>query len=555
VLFGQSAQGGILSIVTKRPEREWDGGLSFVAGSYQRYAGSFDVTGPLSEERGLYLRATGELERAGTFVDFQDLDRDNAAFSLTWEAADGVTAYLVTEWVERRTQRNAGLPLIGTEISNGIRPIPRGAYLSEPRDSHLDASGALVQLWVDVELSDAWTLTPRVSYNGFETDFVQIRVLDVQPDNRTVNRSGRFGREDDEYLIAQLDLQGDVELLGTSHRVLAGLEYDRERPSFFQQNLDNVGPIDALSPSYQFDSGSGPIFSFDYHGFWPLDGVALYAQDVADLTDRLSLVIGARYSWFASRAWYRDASGVRIPGSYDRSDVDDFAYQLGATFRFSDEWSLFGGYNTGFDVEITAGARSRTGEPFGPETSDQGELGVRYAGRALSASLALFQVRRRDVLTPDPIDTTYSLQQGEHRARGVELELTAHPLPGLTLQGGYAYLDAEVTRSNDGDQGGRIGDTAEHQANAFLRYELTDLPLALWAGVNYVGDRPLVNDGLLLDSYVVADVGASYTLGKLRFDLAVSNLGDERYFVASGSALSVYPGEPRQASFRITYDY
>jgi iron complex outermembrane receptor protein len=465
--------------------------------------------------------------------------------------------------VERRTLRNPGLPVTGTERSNGIRPIQRGTYLSEPRDSHLDASGALVQAWVDVELSDAWTLTPRVSYNGFETDFVQIRVLDVAADGRTVSRNGRFGKEDDEYLVAQLDLQGDVEWFGISHRVLAGLEYDYERPSFLQQNLDNVGPIDALEPVYQFGSGSGPIFSFDYHGFWPMDGVALYVQDVADVTERLSLVLGGRYSWFESRTRYVDENGVT--NFSDESDVDDFSYQIGATYRLTDAWSLFGGYNTGFDVESTAGARSRTGQPFGPETSDQGELGVRYSGAVASGSVSLFQVRRRDVLTADPIDSSYSSQQGEHRARGFELELKAQPLAGLTIQGGYAFLDAEVTESNDGDEGGRLEDTAEHQVNAYLRYELGELPLALWVGVNYVGERPLVNQRtdpsdpffptVLLDSYVVADVGASYSLGKLRFDLTVSNLADERYFLSSGNVHAVLPGEPRQASFRLTYDF
>jgi iron complex outermembrane receptor protein len=566
VLFGQSAQGGVLSIVTKRPEREWGGSLSFLAGSFQRYAGSFDVTGPLSEEHGLYFRATGELERAGTYADFQDLDRENAALSLTWEATERATAYLVTEWVERRTLRNPGLPLVGTVQPNGIRPVPRSAYLAEPRSSDLNASAPLVQAWVDVAVSDAWTLTPRVSYNGFDTDFTQIRVRAVDPDGRTVNRTGRFGKEDDEYLIAQLDLQGELELLGTSHRVLAGLEYDRERSTFLQQTLTNIGPIDALAPAYQFDSAVGPSFAFAFDGSFDVDGWALYLQDVADLTERWSVVLGVRASWFDWTNAFFEESGAP-DGPADAGDTDDLSYQVGATFRLTDAWSLFGGYNTGFDVEISAGTRLASGEPVKPETSDQGELGVRYASEALDGSFSLFQVRRRDVLTadPDPLNAGFSVQTGELRARGIELELTAHPFEGVTLQAGYAYLDADVTESNDGDEGGRLEDVADHQANFYVRYELSALPLSLWAGLNYVGARALVNqltdpaDPLfptpILDSYVAADVGGSYTLGRMRFDLAISNLADERYFVASGNAFAVYPGEPRQASFRVTYDF
>ena len=566
VLFGQSAQGGVLSIVTKRPEREWRGSFSFVVGSFQRYAGSFDVTGPLSEAFGLYFRATGELERSGTYADFQDLDRDNAAISLTWEASEGVTAYLVTEWVERRTLRNAGLPLVGSILPNGIRPIPRSTYLAEPRSSDLSASAPLVQTWADVALSDTWTLTPRISYNGFDTEFTQIRVRAVDPDGRTVNRNGRFGREDDEYLIAQLDLQGDLEVLGTSHRVLAGLEYDRERSTFLQQTLTNIGPVDALNPAYQFSSGSGPIFAFSFDGSFDVDGWALYVQDVVDIGDRWSVVLGVRASWFEWTNAFFDENGDS-DGPRDVGDTDDVSYQVGSTFRLTDTWSVFGGYNTGFDVETSAGTRLASGEPVKPETSDQGELGIRYAGDALSGSLSLFQVRRRDVLTedPDPLNAGFSVQTGELRARGIEIEGTVRPVRGLTLQGGYAYLDGEVTESNDGDRDGRLEDVAAHQANLLVRYELSILPLAVWAGANYVGERALVNEltdpadpffpTAILDSYVVADIGASYTLGKARFDLIVANLGDERYFVASGNVFAVYPGEPRQASLRVTYDF
>ena len=52
-----------------------------------------------------------------------------------------------------------------------------------------------------------------------------------------------------------------------------------------------------------------------------------------------------------------------------------------------------------------------------------------------------------------------------------------------------------------------------------------------------------------------SELSNQIALGRMRFDLAISNLADERYFVASGNAFAVYPGEPRQASFRVTYGF
>ncbi len=254
VLFGQSAVGGVVSIVTKRPQQEWGGALSATAGSFEQLVVSGDVTGPVSETGRLYFRANAEIERSGTFVDFQDLDRENASLSLTWAPTSDVTAYLVTEWVERRTQRNPGLPVVGTIVSNGVGEVPRERFLGDPGHSDLEAFAPLVQAWVDIVLPDGvpgdWTLTPRFSYSGFDSNFTQLRVRDVQADGVTVNRTGRFGKEDDRYTIAQVDLAGSLAALGLQHDLMFGVEYDDEHATFHQENIASVPSINALAPVY-----------------------------------------------------------------------------------------------------------------------------------------------------------------------------------------------------------------------------------------------------------------------------------------------------------------
>ncbi len=547
VLFGQSAVGGIVSIITKRPQREFAASAAATAGSYDRYVGSFDVTGPVSEEGGLFFRATGEIERSGTYVDFQDLDRENAALSLTFAPSEDVTAYLVAEWQERRTLRNPGLPYIGTIQSNGVGDIPIGRWLGEPTASDLEAFGPLIQAWADIKIADGWTITPRVSYSGFDSNFTQIRVLDVQGDGVTVNRSGRFGKEDDNYTISQLDLQGEFMTGDVGHKLIVGIEYDRERASFLQYNITGVQPIDALAPVYQYGATS-PTLAFAYFGTFDIDGVAAYAQDIIDLTARWNVVAGVRSSWMRSFNTFN--------GAGDDSRVSNVIYQLGTTYKLDDHWSIYGGTNTGFDNEATAGAFSRSGAPFKPEKSDQIEAGLRYAAGDLRASAAIFQIRRTNVLTADPVDPDFSIQTGEVRVRGVEIEGAWNVTPELSVEGGYAYLDGVVTRSNNGDQGGVIGDTPEHQANLFVRYQAPDLPLELRAGANYVSDRALTNaSSITLPDYTTVDLGASYDIGSFRLNVMATNVFDERYFAASGNAFAVYPGDPRQFSLTLSHQF
>ena len=547
VLFGQSAVGGIISIVTKRPRHEFGGEMSGMLGSYDRKSAALDVTGPLSASNGLFFRATGEIERSGTFVDLQDEDRENASVSLTWQASDSVTAYVVTEWVERESLSNPGLPYLGTVQSNGVAPIPVNRFLGEPGYAPLKSWAPLVQSWADVKLSEHWKLTPRVSYSGFDARFIQTRVRSVQEDGVTLERNGRSGTENDNYTIGQLDLTGDFNALGLGHQMLLGVEYDRERATFLQYDLESVPSINVLNPVYAFTSAP-PAFLFSYDFTGDIDGQAAYVQDIVDVTKRWNLILGVRASKFDMRSVF--------DGFVDRSSTDAFTYQLGSTFRLKDGWSLYAGFNTGVDLEYTASARNRSGEQFEPEESDQIETGIRYAGKRASGSASLFQIRRSNMLTPDSVDPDFSIQTGEVRVRGLEVEGNLQLTRQLFVQGGFARLHSEITRSNDGTQGAVLGDTPRNQASLFARYAFPAAHMEFRGGANYVGERTLVTGSSVnLPDYWVAAVGATYTLGATRVDLALNNLFDKTYFTASGNAFAVYPGDPRQVSVRLARQF
>jgi len=152
VLYGQSAVGGIISIITKRPQDEAAFSMAATLGSFDQKMLTIDATGALTD--GLTVRLTGEVEQSGTFVDLQKMDRLNGAISLRYSVADNMTAYLVAEYVERDTRRNPGLPIPGTVQSNNVAGIDRGLYLGEPAIDDLYSHAPLVQAWADIAVSD-----------------------------------------------------------------------------------------------------------------------------------------------------------------------------------------------------------------------------------------------------------------------------------------------------------------------------------------------------------------------------------------------------------------
>lgn len=542
VLYGHSAVGGIISIITKAPQAETAGSLALTVGSYGQKVASFDVTGAIAP--GLMLRANGEIERSGTFVDFQDMDRMNGAFSVRYEAAHWLTANLVAEYVERETKHYPGLPIPGTVESNGAAPLRRGLQLGEPSVANLRTHAPLVQAWVEMKLSDSWTLTPRFQYQQFNTNFTQIRLRTPQPGLTVINRNGRTGREDDEYMISQIDLGGSFDTMGLGHKILTGYEYGLEGGRFTQFDLTNVGPIDVLNPAYTY-AATAPARTFAFDIRYNNYTHALYFQDQIALTERLDVVAAVRQSWIATTD--KDFGGPPL----SQSSISNTIWSLGSTYRLDDVWSVYAGYNTGFDIESTAGARSANGAPLEPEESRQAEIGLRLRTGDFSGSLALFQVERTNALTTDPLNPNFSLNVGEQRVQGFELEGAWQALPGWSINGGYAYLDSEITRSNNGDQGRRIGDVPAHSVTLSTDVALPGTELILRGGVNYVSDRLLVNgSNTTLPDYAIVHLGAGYQLGQVSLNLTVNNLFNERYFTASGNAFAVMPGEPRTISLR-----
>jgi len=547
VLYGQSAVGGIISIITKRPQDQAAFSMAATVGSFDQKMLTVDATRALAE--GLAVRVNGEVERSGTFVDFQDMDRFNGAISLRYSLSDNVTANLVAEYVERDTRRNPGLPIPGTVQSNGVAAIDRSLYLGEPAIDDLFSHAPLVQAWIDIAMSDKWTVTPRFQFNEFNTRFYQIRLRAPQANLTTISRNGREGRENDEYYIAQIDVSGELNTGSVVHKLLFGYEYDRERGRFTQSNLTNVTPISVLAPVYSY-AAVPPVAVFAFDNFYNIDGHAVYLQDQIDLNDRWNLIGAVRHSWI-------DASDGTFGGAVaNRAKTSTTIWQIGSTYRLNEGVSLYAGYNTGFDIESSAAARSVTGAPLLPEKSAQGELGLRISSGSFNGSISVFEIKRSNALTTDPTNPDFSINVGEQRVRGVEFEGSFQPTEWWTLRAGYAYLDSKITKSNDGDQGLRLGDVPKHSFAAGTEIVLPGTDVILRGGLNHVSNRLLTNgSAVVLPSYTLANLGAGTRVGALSVDLAVNNLLDERYFTASGNVFAVYPGDPRTISLRVGVNF
>jgi outer membrane receptor protein involved in Fe transport len=175
-----------------------------------------------------------------------------------------------------------------------------------------------------------------------------------------------------------------------------------------------------------------------------------------------------------------------------------------------------------------------------PQTSDSGEVGLKFEGQRVQAGVAYYYMQVEDELIFDPVFPPFgsNVNFDEVIHQGVEVSFQLRPLEWLELSGSYTFEDVvvrdHVTAAFE-DQ--RVPLNPRHRGSVGV---LLELPYWLEAGwtVNVVGSRHLANDfahlGGKLGRYAAHDLVFAFRppLGEhveLALHAGVYNLGAEHY--------------------------
>ena len=184
--------------------------------------------------------------------------------------------------------------------------------------------------------------------------------------------------------------------------------------------------------------------------------------------------------------------------------------------------------------------------------------GVVNLPRMKAAVDALTEHGYRVVVAPEvEKQWRYFAGTDDERLASFHAMLADSTLDGMMMvRGGYAYLNSKII---DDTNVARIGlrkpNAPEHQFNLYAAYTfeagvLENLRLS--AGVVYSGSTfAAITNTIKRPEYTIANLNASYKVGRYRFDAIASNVFDETYFLSRNNA-QVNAGEPRQLLFRVS---
>ncbi len=557
-LFGRGEPGGTVNLVTKRPTFKTAGELRLSAGSFETYRADFDWTTPLADE--VAVRLIGFAEDAGSFRDTVETQKHGASPSLAWRISPQSRLVYELEYSHQKIPFDRGVLAVNGQLGR----IPESRFLGEPGDGPLKADVQGHQIEFQHDFSKDWSALVgfthrKTSLEGFSTEAeLAANRQQLFVDGRTLTRQRRFRDYDASYQVFRGEINGRFQLAGLQHRLILGADADRfENDQVF---LRARAPTLASSPTLAQQQAID-IFNPVY-GSYPLPtptpltnrvetqkSAGVFAQDQINLTERLQVRLGARFDD------YQQTLKDRASGRVTTQKETRTSPQLGFVVRATDALSLYAAYGENFRPLSGVDAQ---GNGFEPNQSTSVEAGAKFSLGAIDGTVAVFQVKQKNILVAADASAATQLAIGRARSQGVEIDLHGEITEGFSLWASYAYVDAKTSNTfNDPNfgvavpAGSRLLNVPKHTLSLQLvkATTLAARGVQLGGGVLHVGERSgEFTTNVKLPSYTVARAFAAYELTPsttLRLD--VDNLFDETYYTNSFSALWVQPGTPRSA--------
>ncbi|MDR6840097.1 TonB-dependent siderophore receptor [Pseudoxanthomonas sacheonensis] len=566
VIAGQNGPGGVVNLVSKRPQQTAQREISVQVGNDSHKQVAVDLTGPLNTDGTLLYRLVALGKDSGTQVDHADDKRTFIAPSLTWKPADGTTLTAYAEYQKDETGNTNGFfPIVGTLRSAPNGKIPYDTFISEPDWDYYGGTRKRIGYEFEQKLSDNWTLRHhlrhddidgkmRTMYAAWWEGFVDATGA-ADPDGTYLNRFWYFTDDTARINNADLLFEGDLTLGRTRHTLLVGVDAMNSRMRQVSWGDGLATPLDVYNPVY----GTFPLPAYldtpATDTYTRVRNVGLLVQDQIKFDDRWVLVAGLRHD----RA--RTDTLVTYEGAQTPSHAEDSATSknLGLVYLADGGWSPYLSYSESF--EPVAGTDS-SGNAFKPKRGKQAEAGVKWSpddGR-ITAAAAIYQLKEKNRLSTDPADINESIQRGEVTVKGLELEVAAN-LTAWDLIASYTYMDARQTT---------VGEDAA--SLAYLDKQLSGIPkhsAAVWAlhkfdgygvaglkagaGVRYVGKTSDGIDVTTTPSSTLLDLMLSYETGPWRLALNVANATDKTYIATCLDRGDCWFGTKRKAIATIGY--
>lgn len=563
VLYGANPPGGLIHLLSKRPQEGQVREVRMELGSDNNRMLAADVGGALDEAGTLRWRALGLARNNETQTSHVEAERRMMSASLAWVPDNRTSINLFVDY-----QKDDSVPYLqfwlprGTLNTNASPAIGTGTFVGEPGYDQLAREQLSVGYDVSHAFGEQWRLAQNYRWNHLDLDLRQLYssswANDLRPGmdpNYTQIVRGltyRSGNASAHNLDTRLEKQ--LAFAGAQHTVQLGVDYQ-------QLNIDDHSPAsDPSFPQIPLLNPYAPQYG------QPIGAFAL--QDKRTSNELLGGYLQLHSKW--AERWVLQA-GIRhdhaetensnkSTGRDVRVSASETTGSAGLVYLMEGGWAPFVSYAEFFQPIIALNAY---GQAYQPLSGQQYETGVKWQSSDARNNLmaSIFELTQENVRTVDPTNPANRVQTGEIRSRGLELEGLWSIDRHWRVNGAYSWLDPRVTRTNVvSQQDKRPPMQPRNLASLWLTYQgssLLGLPWQAGLGTRYVGATfgdAANSEALRVPSYSLLDVALQMNLtSQVTARLNVSNLADKTY--VSGCDYFCYYGNRRQITLGAGYQF
>ncbi len=498
VLYGDNASGGVVNIITKKGEDfNLSGGA--VVGSYESLMAHAGLSG--STEK-LSYSLNGNFRTTDGYRDNSGTDAQDVGLNLEYFATDQFSIALSGGYHQDDTEVPGSLLL--SELDSGVSRTS-----TKTPDDYADTDDSYLQVTPQVYFSDT-------SYFKFDAS--------VRQKNNDAFFSfigGSYNAQTSiDTIAASPQLVINEAIHGLQSKIIVGLDYSKN-----EEDIENESVFFGFPTTAAYDLSK--------------ENIAGYGNAEVAVTEKLALSAGFRFD----QADYESSSG----GVQDSADLDETAYNLGATYQISDLGSAYVSYSRSFRYPVLDEMFSFFTNVFDsslvPQTTDDIEVGARFLlGDGYSLGVNLFRLETDNELFFNPVSFANENFDGDTIRQGVELKVRKAFSRGL-VYGSYTLRDTEI---NGGIyDGNEIPNVPKHQFTIGGDAQLAE-KIRLNIDGSYIGERPYISDFAntveYQDSYFYAAAKLSYLFEKGSAYLTVRNLFDVEYAEYGGLNFAGEPG-------------
>lgn len=535
-LYGKSAQGGIINIVTQQPGKDYRGYISGGYGLRNSYRGKFSLSGPLAEgllyagitglreeEKGrLTNPATGHKNLGGQKDDLGQLQLRLAPDNQPWEVnVNYVSECLNTSQGLAVTPDNPGYTL-GQISGNAPDPYIRRCLQSQSLNGKYSTDN-----WLFTAIS-SWEQIKITRYFG-----VPLRPM--------------ISSQNERWLQDIQEVRASTHGAGKTVDVVAGL---------YRQNIRQNKLIRAFNNDWQQSPGSTD-------GHIRVQSLAAYTDLSWHINPQWDLGAGIRVSHDSANALITtDTDTIQRHGTVNKNNI---LGQLSAGYQLTTQNRIYAriaqGYKpTGFDFHPNA--KVLQPEPYQPETSLSYEIGHNYTGHDLLLQSALFYTSTNNVqMYKERTDNSglFELKNfGDTQVYGAELTATYYFMPGWEIGGNINLIHAKFTGSlkNGNFANKRSPFVPDYSGNIHISGTL-NTPVGIlnpWLGFNVSGSYTFDEAEFLQTGWTTTDLRLGWqATDRITLSAYVNNVFDKRYFTYANPYYG-YSNTGRTAGLNVKVD-